>query len=374
MQATGAVRWNPREAIMPALGYLQQPVRLVRQYDRSFLQPDLLAGITVAVILLPQGMAFSLVAGLPPQMGIYTAIVGGIAAGLWGSSKQLHTGPTNAISLLVLSSLASIAVPGSDSYILAAGLMSVMAGALQLALGLLRLGVIVNFVSHSVIVGFATGAAVLIAVGQLGSLFGISAHGSNAILTLRDVVTGLPNANPATTALGLGAILLILLLQRIDRRLPGPLIALIVASLAVFLLGDRASGVAVIGELPKGLPPIAPLPITNLGLIAELSTGSLAVAAIGLVQTIAIARTAATQTGQRLDSNQQFVSQGMANIFSGVFSGYVTSGSFTRTAVNLRVGARTPMSSVFASVFVLIMMFVAAPLGAYLPVSALSGV
>jgi SulP family sulfate permease len=374
MQETGAVRWDPREAIAPALSYLQQPLRLVREYDRSDLQPDILAGITVAVILLPQAIAFSLIAELPPQMGLYAAVIGGVIAGLWGSSRHLSTGPTNALSLLVLSALSAVAVPGSDSYILAAGLMAVMVGALQLSLGLLRLGVIVNFVSYSVIVGFATGAAVLIAVGQLGPLLGISAGGGNVLETIRNVITGLPDTQLVTAALGLGSMALILILQQLDRRLPGPLITMIVASVAVFLLGERAGGVAVIGQLPQSLPPIADLPLTNLELIAELSTGALAVAAIGLVQTIAIARTAAAQTGQRLDSNQEFVGQGLANVVTGVFSGYAVSGSFSRTAVNLRVGARTPMAAIFASAFVLIMMFVAAPLGAYLPVSALSGV
>lgn len=374
MQATGAVRWNPRDVIAPALSYLQQPVRLAREYDRSRLRPDLVAGLTVAVILLPQAIAFSLIAELPPTMGLYAAVIGGIIAGLWGSARQLSTGPTNALSLLILSSLSAVAVPGSDSYILAAGLLALMVGALQLVLGLLRLGVIVNFVSYSVIVGFATGAAVLIAVGQLGPLLGITTEGGNVLATLRSVLLGVGDAQLVTAALGLGSMALILILQRLDRRLPGPLITMVVASLAVFLLGERANGVAVIGTLPQGLPPIAELPITNLELIAELSTGALAVAAIGLVQTVAIARTAATQTGQRLDSNQEFVGQGLANIAAGIFSGYAVSGSFSRTAVNLRAGARSPMAAVFSSAFVLIMMFVAAPLGAYLPVSALSGV
>lgn len=374
MQATGAIRWNPRDAISPALSYLQQPVRLAREYDRTKLPPDLLAGLNVAVILLPQAIAFSLVAGLPPEMGLYAAIVAGIVAGLWGSSKQLNTGPTNALSILVFSSLSAVALPGSDTYILAAGLLALMVGALQLLLGLFRLGVLVNFVSYSVIVGFATGAAVLIVLGQLGPLLGLSVHGGNLLTALRGVITGLPNTQLITAALGLGSMALILLLQRLDSRLPGPLITLVVASVTVFLLGDRASGVAVIGQLPKGLPPLAKLPITDLDLIAQLSTGALAVAAIASVQTVAIARTAAAQTGQRLDSNQEFVGQGLANMAVGVFSGYTCSGSFARTALNLRVGARSPMASIFASIFVLIMVFVAAPLGAYLPVSALSGV
>ncbi len=374
MQTSLAARWNPRQAFAPAARYLQQPVRLFRQYDRANLRDDALAGITVAVILLPQAIAFSLIAELPPQMGIYAAIVGGIVAALWGSSNQLHTGPTNALSLLILSSLSSVALPNTEQYILAAGLMAVMVGVLQLGLGLLRLGVIVNFVSHSVIVGFATGAAVLIALRQLGPLLGVSLPGGNVVETLVGVVDALPDTQLMTAAIGIGTMVLIVVLRRIDSRLPGPLIGMVVASVAVFLLGDQAAGVATIGELPRGFPPLAPLPLTDLGFVADLSTGALAVAAIGLVESTAISRSVANQTGQRLESNQEFVGQGLANIAVGFFSGYGVAGSFSRTAVNFRAGARTPIAAVLSSIFVLGLIFFVGSLGRYLPVSALAGV
>ncbi len=212
MQTGQAARWSPRQAFAPTLHYLQQPVRLFSQYDRANLRDDLLAGITVAVILLPQAIAFSLIAELPPEMGIYAAIVGGIVAALWGSSNQLHTGPTNALSLLILSSLSSVALPNTEQYILAAGLMAVMVGVLQLGLGLLRLGVIVNFVSHSVIVGFATGAAVLIALRQLGPLLGVSLPGGNVVETLIGVAEALPDTQLITAAIGIGTMVLIVVL------------------------------------------------------------------------------------------------------------------------------------------------------------------
>ena len=148
MTAATAVRWRPKEAVLPALRYLRRPAVLARDYDRANLRPDLIAGLTVGVVLLPQAIAFSLLAQLPPQMGLYTAVIGGIVAALWGSSEHLHTGPTNTLSLLVFSTLAVSALPGSKEYILAAGVLAVMAGALQVGLGLLRLGFIVNFVSH----------------------------------------------------------------------------------------------------------------------------------------------------------------------------------------------------------------------------------
>lgn len=368
-----AVRWRPKTALLPALRYLQQPVRLLRGYDRDDLRPDLIAGLTVGVVLLPQAIAFSLLAELPPQMGLYTAVIGGIAAALWGSSEHLHSGPTNTISLLVLTTLAVSTIPGSDQFIIAAGLLALMAGVLQLGLGLLRLGFIVNFVSHSVIVGFATAAGVLIALRQINPLLGLSLPNPDIVTGLINTVVGVPGTHLLTAAIGFGAMALIVLLRRLEPRLPGSLIALLAATLVVYLLGERAAGIAVIGPLSGGLPRPVALPVFDLRLIADLSTGALAVAAIGLVQTTAVSRAIASQTRQRLDSNQEFVGQGIANMLSGIFGGYATSGSFTVTAVKFRSGAHTRLASIFASLFILLVMLTVGGIGAYVPVSALAG-
>ncbi len=363
----------PRGVALSALRYLQQPIKLVREYDRANLRPDLIAGVTVGVILLPQAIAFSLLAGLPPQMGLYTAIAGGIAAALWGSSDLLHSGPTNTLSLLTLSTLAFLASPGSPEYVVAAGLLAVMVGVFQLGLGLLQLGFIVNFVSHSVIVGFATGAGVLIALRQINPLLGLPPSQGDVLGGIRETILALPEAQPLTAALGIGSMLLIILLRRLNPRLPGPLIAIAAASAVVFLLGEQASDVAVIGQLPAGLPPPAALPFLNLELIGRLSTAALAVAAIGLVQTTAVSRSMAAHTRQRLDNNQEFVGQGFANIFSGLFSGYPTSGSFSVTAVKFRAGARTRIASIVACLVILIAMSTVGWVGNYMPISALAG-
>jgi sulfate permease, SulP family len=368
------VRWNPRIAVLPALRYLRQPATLFRDRAPVDLRPDFMAGLTVGVILLPQAIAFSLIAELPPQMGLYTAILAGIAGALWGSSNHLTTGPTNALSLLTLSTLATMALPGSQAYIVAAGLLTLMVGVLQLGLGLLRLGVIVNFVSHSVIVGFATGAGVLIAIRQIGPLLGIRLAGGNILSTLASAFGSVPGTHLLTAAIGIGTMLLIILLRRVDPHLPGPLIAIVASGALVYLLGDRADGVAVIGELPRSLPPLTAVPVLDLELIGRLSTGALAVAAIGLVQTTAITRSVSSHTRQRLDSNQEFVGQGMANIFSAMFSGYVASGSFSVTAVNLRAGARTRLASLIASLVVLVAILTVGPWAAYIPNTALAGV
>ncbi len=354
--------------------YFQNPVRLFRSYDRANLQPDMLAGLTVAVILLPQAIAFAIIAELPPQMGLYAAIIGAIVGGLWGSSNQAHTGPTNAISLLVVSVLLTITEPDSPTFVLAAGLLAVMVGFFQLVLGIARLGVLVNFVSHSVVVGFTAGAGILIAVKQLKEFFGLQFSSHSLIDTVTQVATHLSETNIPTLVLGVGTVVIIVGLRQINPKLPGSLIGMVTASAMVYLLGLNEAGVAVIGELPTGLPPIAPLPLFDLDLIAHLSIGGVAVGAIGLVETTAIARSIATQTGQRLDSNQEFVGQGLANISVGFLTGYPSAGSFSRSAVNHRAGAKTRLSAIFSGIFVLVAMFVLAPLAVYLPRTALAGV
>ncbi|MCB9422614.1 MAG: sulfate permease [Ardenticatenaceae bacterium] len=354
--------------------YLQQPYRLFRKYDRANLRPDLVAGLTVAVIALPQAIAFAVIAELPPQMGLYTSIVGGIAGALWGASDQAHTGAANAISLLVASSLAGIASPGTNEYMLAAGLMAVMAGVFQLVMGLLRLGLLVNFVSHSVIIGFSAGAGVLIVIKQIGPLLGIPLNTANPLVLIQDLVLSLNAIHWPTAILGLGTILLGIFIARISPKLPKALLSIVLASVAVFVFHLDKAGVALIGKLPRELPPLAPLPLLDFQLMARLSTGALAVGAIGLVQTIALARSVAAQTGQRLDSNQEFVGQGFGNIVSGLFSGYAVAASFSRTVVNYKTGAKSQMSVIFSSLFLMISILLLAPLTAYLPMAALAGV
>jgi SulP family sulfate permease len=337
-----------------------------------------MAGLIVAVILLPQAIAFALIAELPPQMGIYTAIIAAVIGGLWGSSHQTHTGPTNAISLLVLSILLGSFAVGSEEFILAAGLLALMAGVFQLVMGLARLGMLVNFVSHSVIVGFATGAGVLIAIRQIPPLLGIQVSAESIGELLYKVATDLTETNLITAALGVGTIMIIVvskyILKRFNKRLPGPLIAMALSSLLVYAFGLDEKGVAVIGELPQSLPPLADLPLLDFSFITRLSTGALAVAAIGLVETTAISRSIATQTGQRLDSNQEFVGQGLANITVGLFSGYPAAGSFSRSAVNFDSGAKSSVAALLSAVFLLIALFITAPMARYLPRAALSGV
>lgn len=356
-------------------GFLVQPATLIRSYRRADLWPDLLAGLTVAVVLLPQAIAYALIAELPPQIGLYAAIVAAIVGALWGSSAHLHTGPTNAASLLVLATLLPIAQPDTPEYLAAAGLMAVMVGILRLFLGFARLGLLVNFVSDSVIVGFTAGAGVLIGANQLRHLLRLDIPSSDDFyVTVTQIVQHINATHWVSLLLGLGTIAAILILKRVNPRLPGPLIALGVSAAIVALLGLDQQGVKVVGETPRSLPPPTALPLFDLDLIGQLSTGALAISLIGLVEALSIARSIAAQSGQYLDSNQEFVGQGFANVAAGFFSGYTCSGSFTRSAVNYSAGARTAFSSIFSGLFVMAAMLLFAPLTAYLPRTALAGV
>jgi len=376
--STGRQAALTRQPVRAGLGVVAdvflQPVGLFRGYKLSSLRPDLMAGLTVAVILLPQAIAYALIAELPPQAGLYAAIVGAIVGALWGSSNHLQTGPTNASSLLVLSTLIAIATPGTAEFVILAGLLAVVAGVIRLAMGLARLGVLVNFVSHSVIAGFTTGAGVLIAVSQLRYLLGLQFSSYGLVETVWGVVTYLPETHMATMILGFGTILLIVLLRRLNRKLPGPLIAMVLAAAAVGIAGLDQQGVAVIGEMPRSLPPLAKLPLLDMRIVGQLAPGALALAAIGLVEAMSIARSISGHSGQRLDSNQEFAGQGLANIAAGFFSGYPCSGSLSRSAVNYDAGAQTRMASAFSGLLVLVAMLALAPYTAYVPRAALSGV
>jgi SulP family sulfate permease len=354
--------------------YFSQPIRLFKTYDvRRNIRFDLVAGLTVAVTLFPQAIAFSLIAELPPEMGLYTAIIGAAVGALWGSSHQVYTGPTNVISMLVLSVLLTIAVPGSLEFILAASTMAVLVGLFQVGLGLGRLGALTNFVSYAVIVGLTTGAGVLIIAQQLRYLLGVDFVSYTLVGILYGWATHITQIHWPTLAMGLATIALIVFFRRFTPRLPAPLLSLTLAALLVYVFGLDKIGIKVIAQLPAGLPPFT-LPSFNLTSLTHLFSGALAIGATGLVVTSAIARSFATQTGQRVASNQEFVGQGLANIAVGFFSGYPCAGSFSASAINFNAGARSPLASVFSSLFVLIAMLTMAPLVAYLPRAALAGV
>jgi SulP family sulfate permease len=264
---------------------------------------------------------------------------------------------------------------GSPEYLAAAGLMAVMVGIFQIVMGVARLGVLVNFVSDSVIIGYTAGAGILIGVNQFRHLLRLEfPSASSLITTIQELIVNIPDTHLPSLIIGGSAMLLLILQKRFFPRLPGALIIMVLFAAVVGFAGLDDAGVKIIGDIPRSLPPFAKLPLLNFGLMVDLFSGVLAVGAIGLVESIAISRSISSQSGQRLDSNQEFIGQGLSNLIGGFFSGYSVSGSFTRSAINYDADARSPLAAVFSGVFVLIGMFVLAPYAAYVPRAGLAGV
>ncbi len=342
--------------------------------NRGSLKADVIAGLTGAVVVLPQGVAFALIAGLPPVYGLYTAMVPPIIAALFGSSRHLISGPTTAISIVVFATVSKFAEPGSAKFIQMALTLTLLAGVYQLVLGLARLGVLVNFISHSVVVGFTAGAAVLIATSQLKNFFGIHIPAGESFLhTWQDLFLQIHAINPYITAVAVATLAIGVLFAVVRPRWPGLLFAMIAGSVLAAALGDTRHGIQLIGAIPSHLPPLS-VPDLSLGSIKALGSGALAIAMLGLVEAVSIARAVATRSGQRIDGSQEFVGQGLSNIVGSFFSSYASSGSFTRSGINYAAGAVTPLAAIFAAASLAAIVLVVAPLAAHLPTAAMAGI
>lgn len=356
--------------------FFLQPLTIARGYQRGYLRGDLIASLTLTVVLLPQAIAYALIAELPAELGLYAAIVAGIVGALWGSSHHLHTGPTNTSALLILGGLTAVATPDSPEYILAAGVMAFWAGVIRLIMGVARLGVLVNFVSDSVVVGFTAGAGMLIMINQVRHLLRIDFAGTPSFFeTLNRIIANVSDFHTPSLAIGLLTIVLLIAFQRFVPKLPGALLAMGIATAVAYILNPETIGVIVLGELPRGLPPftLTQLPLFDENLIREMAPSILAVALIGLIEAASISRAIAARSGQYLNSDQEFVGQGLANIVTGAFSGYPVAGSLTRSLVNYEAGAKSQIAAALTAVWVLLAMLLFAPVAAYLPRTALAG-
>lgn len=365
---TDRIRW--RELANRAMPFRTWWPEVTKRNFRS----DLVAGLTGAIIVLPQGVAFAMIAGLPPEYGLYTAIVPAIIAALFGSSHHLVSGPTTAISIVLFTTISPHTPPGSAAYVEMVLTLTFLAGLFQFALGLARLGALINFVSHSVVVGFTAGAAVLIGTSQMSNLLGIPGSKRHAFIHVwMDLLPAIPDSNLLVIAIGVVTLVVALLLRTFAPKLPGMLIAMIVGSVLSLALHGKEHGVRLVGSLPGHLPPLS-LPDLSTANIRDLAPAALAVAMLGLAEAVSIARSVATRSLQRIDSNQEFIGQGLSNMVGSFFSSYASSGSFTRTGVNYDAGARTPLSAVVAAVALALILLLIAPLTAYLPIPAMAGI
>ena len=342
--------------------------------SRRTARADLVAGITGAIIVLPQGVAFAIIAGLPPEYGLYSAMVPAIIAALFGSSYHLISGPTTAISIVVFSTISPLAAPASPEYLSMVLTLTFLAGLFQLALGVARLGALVNFVSHSVVVGFTAGAAVLIATSQMSNIIGVTIPKKHSFIHIwAEVLSRISDANLYVLSIAVVTLFVALVFKIVLPRWPGMLIAMIAGSLMAVVFDAREHGVRLVGALPAHLPPLSHPDLTTASL-RQLAPAALAVAMLGLTEAVSIARSVATKSEQRIDSNQEFVGQGLSNVVGSFFSSYAASGSFTRTGVNYSAGAQTPMAAVFAAVSLAVILLLIAPLTAYLPIPSMAGI
>ncbi len=344
--------------------------------EPGVLRRDLLAGLTGAIVVLPQGVAFATLAGMPPQYGLYSAMVPCVIAALFGSSRVMVTGPANAISLTVLAVIAPLAAPESDRYVTLVITLAFMVGLWQLLLGLLRAGRLVDHIAHSVIVGFTAGAAILIINAQLGSVLGLDLpRGAGVLATLREAAARVDQISlPAlvVTLVTLGAALL---WRLFNRWVPAMLVAVIAGSLAAAALSrmDPAWQVGTVRALPGALPPLS-MPDLDVDTLRILLVPSIAMTLLALAEAVSIARAMARKRQERFDGNQEFFGQGLANVAGAFFSSYPASGSFNRTGVNLVAGAVTPLSAITASVFLIAILAFVAPLARYLPLPAVGAI
>lgn len=360
------MRWPNRQQLFPFLAWLPRQTR-------TSVSRDALVGLSGAVLALPQSIAYALIAGLPPEYGLYAAIVPVLIACLFGSSWHLIGGPTAAISIVLYTSVSPLAVPGSQDYVSLILLLTFLCGLFQLMLGLLRFGALVNFVSHSVVLGFTLGAAIVIAVGQLPSLLGIELASQNTALnSLLVLLQNAASLDPPSLMLGLGTLLLGLLLKALIPRWPTLLISLVVVSAAAWLCPAEFAHVKRVQSFIGQLPPFSPLPL-DLDLVLRLLPSAVAVGMLGLVTSLSIARSLSARSQQMLDANQEVRGQGISNLVGAFFSGSLSAGSFTRSGLSYEAGACSPLAGMFSALWVALFALTGASLIARIPVPVMAG-
>jgi len=345
--------------------------------DRKSLRADAIAGLIGAVVVLPQGVAYATLAGLPPAYGLYCAMVPTAVAALFGSSLHAVSGPTNAVSLMVLTALTPLAVPGSPTFVSMALTLSLMSGVLMLAMGFFRLGVLVNFISNGVIVGFTSAVGIIIIVSQISQLFGThSGHATAFFEMAHNTIAHLNEVHPWALSVGVLTIVAGALTKQYAPRLAPMLVATVVGTISAlainFAVGADNTGIRTLGALPGALPPLS-LPDLSGDTLTNLMAPSIAVTILAVTQAIAIVRAVAIKSGQRIDTNQELIGQGLSNVAGAFFSGYPSSASVNRCGINYESGARTPLSAAMSVVFLVLLLLVLAPVAALLPHPAIAG-
>ena len=346
----------------------------LREYDRQDLRPDLTAGLTVAVMLVPQGMAYAMLAGLPPIVGLYASVVPLLIYALLGSSRQLAVGPVAMVSLLTATGVGAVAGGDAERYLAAAVLLAAMVGVIQLAMGLLKLGYLVNFLSHPVLSGFTSAAALIIGLNQLKHLMGVPlGRGHHVHVILLEAVRNASVTHWITLAIGVASIAALVGIKRWRPGFPGALVAVAGATTVVALFGLGSAGVATVGAVPAGLPMPA-LPLIDLEVARALIPTALAISLVGFMESISVAKVFARKHGYRLDAGRELVGLGAANIAASAFGAYPVTGGFSRSAVNDQAGARTPLASIITAVAIGAALLFLTPLFFHVPKAVLAAI
>jgi sulfate permease, SulP family len=362
-----------------------------RHYDPQDLVGDVMAGTVVAIMLIPQGMAYAMLAGLPPQVGLYASIVPLLLYAVLGTSRSLSVGPVAMVSLLVATSVGQVAAADSAAYLAAALALALLIGIIQVFMGVARLGFIVNFLSHAVIVGFTNAAALVIGLSQLKHLLGVKIPSSESFFeTAYNLVQAVPDTNSISLALGLASVAVLLFFNRSLPQLlrhlgwgegwiipvsrGGPLAVVASTIGLVGLLGLHSHyGVAIVGEIPRGLPPLS-LPAVDLALWRRLLPTALTISFVGFMESIAVAKSLASKRRQRIDANQELIGLGAANLGAAFTGGYPVTGGFSRSVVNFSAGANTGLASIITACLIALVVLFFTPLFYYLPQAALAAV
>ncbi|MCP1197948.1 SulP family inorganic anion transporter [Notoacmeibacter sp. MSK16QG-6] len=358
-----------------------------RQYDRATLTSDIVAAIIVTIMLIPQSLAYALLAGLPPVVGLYASILPLIAYALFGTSRTLAVGPVAVVSLLTAAAVGEIAASGTADYLTAALVLAFLSGIILLTMGLFRLGFVANLLSHPVISGFITASAIIIALSQARHILGVEGGGDTLIEIVGGLVATLSDPNATTLVIGVASLAFLFWVRQGFRPLllrlglsdflagliarTGPVLAVVVAVLAVAALRLDLQGVAIVGEIPQGLPPLT-LPFANHEMWVALLPAAFLISIVGFVESISVAQTLAARRRQSIDPDQELVGLGAANIAAGLTGGYPVTGGFARSVVNFDAGAKTPAAGAFTAIGILLASLILTPLLYFLPIAVLA--
>ncbi|MED5372491.1 MAG: SulP family inorganic anion transporter [Myxococcota bacterium] len=342
-------------------------------YDKTKLIGDVGSGAAVAFLSIPQGVAYAMIAGLPPKVGLYAAMIPSIIGALTRSSRHVVAGPTNAVSLLVGGAVATLAAQNGAEPVVVAATLALMVGVMQVAAGALRLGAIIDYIGAPVVLGYITGAGVLIAVGQLPNLTGTAGGSGNLLEKLSVWGQGLTQVNPLALVLGIGAAAAVVLIRKIDRRIPTAVLVMTLGIVLEFIFDFHSRGVQVLADIarvPSSLPPFSIPSVAGLDTLLPLAA---ATTVLSLVESSAVGRSLAARTGDRVDANREFIGQGLANVAAAFSGGYVVSGSPSRSSMCWRAGGKTRLAGVIGGLMVIVMVWVGGPILDHTPVPVLGG-